>query len=124
MQDDVKTFGSMTRKDFLRASALGSLAFLAGTKAVLAASGKPVRVGLILPSYDQIRWKSGDQPGFESECKKLGLQGFTVASQMSCGVSFAMALIQSRRSAVRPSTAQSACAAMIWASSPPGAAPI
>ena len=83
MQDDVKTFRSMTRKDFLRVSALGSLAFLAGTKAVLAASDKPVRVGLILPSYDQIRWKSGDQPGFESEAKKLGIHPLVVASQMS-----------------------------------------
>ncbi len=83
MNDVATTFGSMTRKDFLRASALGTFAFLAGTKAVLSATDKPIRVGLILPSYDQIRWKSGDQPGFESECKKLGLQGFTVASQMS-----------------------------------------
>ena len=87
MQDDVNTVGSavgsVTRRDALRAGALGSLAFLAGTRAVLAASDKPVRVGLILPSYDQIRWKSGDQPGFESEAKKLGIQPFVVASQMS-----------------------------------------
>ena len=83
MQDDLKRFGSVTRKELLRVGALGSLAFLAGTRSVLAASGKSVRVGLILPSYDQIRWKSGDQPGFESEAKKLGIKPFVVASQMS-----------------------------------------
>ena len=83
MRDDVTTFGAMTRKEFLRVGALGSLAFLAGAKAALAASGKPVRVGMILPSYDQIRWRSGDQPGFESEARKLGIRPFVVASQMS-----------------------------------------
>ena len=83
MQDDVKTFAAMTRKDFIRASAFGSLAFLAGARAALATSNKPIRVGMILPSYDQIRWKSGDQPGFESEAKALGIKPFVVASQMS-----------------------------------------
>ena len=81
--DDVRRFGTMTRKSFLRAGAVGSLAFLAGARTVLAASGKPIRVGMILPSYDQIRWKSGDQPGFESEARKLGITPLVVASQMS-----------------------------------------
>ena len=73
----------MTRKDFLLAGAFGTAAFLAGTHAVLAAEQKPVRVGFILPNYDQIRWKSGDQPGFESEAQTLGLKTFVVASQQS-----------------------------------------
>ena len=67
----------------MRASAFGTAAFLAGTRTVLAAASKPIRVGFILPNYDQIRWKSGDQPGFESEAQKLGLKTFIVASQQS-----------------------------------------
>ena len=42
-----------------------------------------IKVGLILPSYDQIRWANGDQPCFEAEAKKLGMEVSTVASQMS-----------------------------------------
>ena len=42
---------------------------------VLATSGAlaqdKIKVGLILPSYDQIRWQNGDQPCFEAEAKKL-----------------------------------------------------
>ncbi|WP_052952685.1 substrate-binding domain-containing protein [Devosia psychrophila] len=42
-----------------------------------------IKVGLILPSYDQIRWQNGDQPCFEAEAEKLGMDVSTVASQMS-----------------------------------------
>lgn len=42
-----------------------------------------IKVGLILPSYDQIRWQNGDQPCFEKEAAKLGMESSTVASQMS-----------------------------------------
>jgi D-xylose transport system substrate-binding protein len=42
-----------------------------------------VQLGIILPSYDQIRWQNGDQPCFEEEAKKLGMEVSTVASQMS-----------------------------------------
>ncbi len=73
----------MTRKAFLRLSALDTAAFLAETPAVLEAESKPIRVGFILPNYDQIRWKSGDQPCFESEAQTLGLKTFIVTSQQS-----------------------------------------
>lgn len=56
---------------------------LAGTTAALAQSNTPIKVGLILTSYDQIRWQNGDQPCFEAEAKKLGMEYSTVASQMS-----------------------------------------
>jgi D-xylose transport system substrate-binding protein len=42
-----------------------------------------IKVGLILPSYDQIRWQNGDQPCFEKEAAKLGMDYSAVASQMS-----------------------------------------
>ncbi len=66
----------------LRGSSLAGLALLAlGTGA--AGAQEAIKVGLILPSYDQIRWQNGDQPCFEAEAQKLGMQVSTVASQMS-----------------------------------------
>ena len=65
----------------LAGCALGMMAF--AIHAPEAQAKDRIKVGLILPSYDQIRWQSGDQPCFEAEAKKLGLDYSTVASQMS-----------------------------------------
>lgn len=60
---------------------VSALAVALGTSAAVAQD--KIKVGLILPSYDQIRWQNGDQPCFEAEAKKLGMDYSTVASQMS-----------------------------------------
>lgn len=65
----------------LRSCALGIVVMSVGAPAALAQD--KIKVGLILPSYDQIRWQNGDQPCFETEAKKLGMEVSTVASQMS-----------------------------------------
>lgn len=82
MEQEPTTRPGVTRQQFLRASAAGMLAFMAGSRAVLAA-GKPIKVGFILPDYDQLRWKNADQAGFESEAGKLGIKFVIQASQAS-----------------------------------------
>ena len=53
------------RNKVLRGCALAlALVSLAATGA---AAKDKIKVGLILPSYDQIRWQNGDQPCFEKE---------------------------------------------------------
>ena len=54
----------------LRSCALSLAIFALG--ATGAWSKDKIKVGLILPSYDQIRWQNGDQPCFEKEAAKLG----------------------------------------------------
>jgi D-xylose transport system substrate-binding protein len=75
----------MSRRRFLRAT--GSVALLASSSGVLAACGSASspggggkKVGLLLPSYTERRWRVGDQAFFESEAKKLGL---TVHTQVA-----------------------------------------
>ena len=70
-----------TRKKVLHGCAL-TLALIALAATGAAAKDK-IKVGLILPSYDQIRWQNGDQPCFEKEAARLGMDYSTVASQMS-----------------------------------------
>lgn len=65
------------RNELLRGCALALvLVSLAATSAV--AKGK-IKVSLILPSYDQLRWQNGDQPCFEKEAARLGMDYSTVA---------------------------------------------
>lgn len=66
----------------LRGCAAGLIALTAGTTAAVSQED-PVKVGLILPSYDQIRWQNGDQPCFEQAAAELGMEFSTVASEMS-----------------------------------------
>jgi D-xylose transport system substrate-binding protein len=73
----------VARRQVLRGGAAGLLAFMVGTRAASAAGDKPLKVGFILPDYDQLRWKNGDGAGFESEAKKLGLDYVIQASQAS-----------------------------------------
>ena len=66
MNDEIQgRLRNITRQDFLRGGAAGLLAFMAGTRAAYSAGGKPIKVGFILPDYDQLRWKNADQAGFE-----------------------------------------------------------
>ena len=53
--------------------AAGLLALLAGFKRAHA-EGKTLTVGLIMPNYDQLRWRSADQAFFEKEAAKLGMK--------------------------------------------------
>ncbi|MET0430479.1 MAG: substrate-binding domain-containing protein [Microvirga sp.] len=73
--------GLTARSSILRGCALSLVALALGTSGAWAKD--KIKVGLILPSYDQIRWKNGDQPCFEKEAEKLGMEFSTVASQMS-----------------------------------------
>jgi D-xylose transport system substrate-binding protein len=83
VKTSVRVHGPNVRKGLLSGCAAGALLLLAGTTAAFAQSEGPIKVGLILPSYDQIRWQKGDQPCFEREAAKLGMKASTVASQMS-----------------------------------------
>jgi D-xylose transport system substrate-binding protein len=61
------------RRRFCGEAAAGLLALLAGFKSARA-QGKTLKVGLIMPDYDQLRWRSADQAFFEKEAAKLGVQ--------------------------------------------------
>ena len=73
----------LTRNAFLRAGAGGLLAFMAAAKFGIAQAASAVKVGFILPDFDQLRWRNADFAGFESEAKKLELKYFYEASQAS-----------------------------------------
>ncbi len=73
----------LTRKTFLRAGASGLLAFMAGARFGVTQAASAIKVGFILPDFDQLRWRNADFAGFESEAKKLGLEYFYEASQAS-----------------------------------------
>ncbi len=72
----------MTRQQVLRGAAAGLLAALAGFKASRAAD-KRLKVGLIMPNYDQLRWKNADQAFFEKKAKELGIDVLAQASNAS-----------------------------------------
>ena len=72
----------VTRQQVLRGAAAGLLAALAGFKASHAAD-KRLKVGLIMPNYDQLRWKNADQAFFENKAKQLGIDVLAQASNAS-----------------------------------------
>ncbi len=74
---------NLSRQAFLRAGTAGLLAFIAGTEFGVAQAASKAKVGFILPDFDQLRWRTADFAGFESEAKKLGLRYFYEASQAS-----------------------------------------
>ena len=65
--------GDLSRRQALGGAAMGLLAALAGFKSAYAAE-KKLKVGLIMPNYDQLRWRSADQAFFEKEAAKLGME--------------------------------------------------
>ncbi len=56
---------------------------MAGVESGIAPAAAAIKVGFILPDFDQLRWRNADFAGFESEAKKLGLKYFYEASQAS-----------------------------------------
>ena len=54
----------LSRQTFLRAGAAGLLAFMAGANSK-AQAAKNIKVGFILPNFDQLRWRNADFAGFE-----------------------------------------------------------
>jgi D-xylose transport system substrate-binding protein len=73
---------AVTRKDFLKGSLFAMLAVAASSSRVLAASD-PVKVGFIVPDYEEMRWKSADQRFFEEEAKKLNIEAYVQSSNNS-----------------------------------------
>ena len=72
----------ISRKDFLHGGALAMLALAASSKTVTAATG-PVKVGFIVPDYEEMRWKAADQRFFEEEAKALGMEAYVQSSNNS-----------------------------------------
>ena len=64
--------GEATRRQALGGAAAGLLAALAGFQQAHA-QGKKLKVGLIMPNYDQLRWRTADQAFFEKEAARLGM---------------------------------------------------
>ena len=79
---DSDAYMGVTRQQVLRGAGTGLLAALAGFKAAHAA-GKTLKVGLIMPNYDQLRWKNADQAFFEKEAKKEGIEVLAQVSNAS-----------------------------------------
>lgn len=72
----------MTRKSFLRATALGMLGLGAGVRASIATE-RSIKVGFIIPDYEEMRWKTADQRFFEEEAKKIGIEPLVQSSNNS-----------------------------------------
>lgn len=78
----INTRTGVTRQQVLRGAGAGLLAALVGFKAAHAATNT-LKVGLIMPNYDQLRWKNADQAFFEKEAKALGIEVLAQASNAS-----------------------------------------
>lgn len=79
----VKIHGNgITRKDFMKGTLFAMLALAASSTRVQAAD-EPVKVGFIVPDYEEMRWKSADQRFFEEEAKKLGISAYVQSSNNS-----------------------------------------
>jgi hypothetical protein len=57
----------LTRQTVLRAGAGGLLAFMAGMKIKAAQADAGLKIGFLLPDFDQLRWRNGDFAGFEMD---------------------------------------------------------
>lgn len=79
---DIDAGTGITRKQVLLGAGAGLLAALVGFKSANAA-GKILKVGLIMPNYDQLRWKNADQAFFEKEAKKEGIEVLAQVSNAS-----------------------------------------
>ena len=64
--------GKATRRQVLGGAAAALLATMVGFKATYA-QNKTLKVGLIMPNYDQLRWRNADQAFFEKEAAALGI---------------------------------------------------
>jgi D-xylose transport system substrate-binding protein len=77
-----RTFVSVNRRTVLRTTALSMLALAASSQAVMAADG-PVKIGFIIPDYEEMRWKNADQRFFEEEARKIGIDPVVQSSNNS-----------------------------------------
>ena len=72
-----------SRRDFLHGSAVAATAAAVGAWAgapVHAADSKPFRVAILLPSFDQRRWKAADGPYFVKRARELGMDPLPLQS--------------------------------------------
>lgn len=74
-----------TRRQVLGGAAAGLLMTLAGFKAARA-QDKPLKVGLVMPNYDQLRWRNADQAFFEREAAKIGIEVLAQSSEANEGL--------------------------------------
>lgn len=74
------TPNTITRRQALGGSAAALLGTLAGFKAAHA-QDKKLKVGLIMPNYDQLRWRNADQAFFEEEAAKLDIEVLVQSSK-------------------------------------------
>lgn len=65
--------GGVTRRQALGGAAAALLAVLVDFRAAHAA-GQVLKVGLIMPNYDQLRWRNADQAFFEKQAAELGIE--------------------------------------------------
>jgi D-xylose transport system substrate-binding protein len=72
----------LTRKAFLHGMLTAAAVAAVGIPTARAA-GKPIKVGFIIPDYEEMRWKNADQRFFEEEAKKLNLQTVVQSSNNS-----------------------------------------
>ena len=79
------TFGNATRRQILGGAAAGLLAALVGVKASYA-QDKKLKVGLVMPNYDQLRWRNADQAFFEKEAATLGIEVLAQSSEANEGL--------------------------------------
>ena len=75
-----KELGGATRRQVLGGAAAALLAAMVGFKAVYA-QDKTLKVGLIMPNYDQLRWRNADQAFFEKEAALLGIEVLAQSSE-------------------------------------------
>ena len=73
-------FGGATRRQVLGTAGAGLLAMLVGLKAAHA-QDKKLKVGLLMPNYDQLRWRNADQAFFEKEAAELGIEVLAQSSE-------------------------------------------
>lgn len=69
-----------TRRQVLGGATAALLATMVGLKATYA-QDKTLKVGLIMPNYDQLRWRNADQAFFEKEAATLGIEVLAQSSE-------------------------------------------
>lgn len=72
-----------SRRDFLHGSAFAATSAAVGAWAggpAYAANSKPFRVAILLPSFDQRRWKAADGPYFVKRARELGMDPLPLQS--------------------------------------------
>jgi D-xylose transport system substrate-binding protein len=80
---------SASRRDFLHGSAVAATAAAVGAWAgapVHAADSRPFRVAILLPSFDQRRWKAADGPYFVKRARELGMDPLPLQSSNNSAV--------------------------------------